>query len=99
MFGGAVANTVDALLPNNIARTETFGNGANGAPSAGRLALVSFLTVLFFFVVILFVGKWLWNVALVPLVPALKPAKSVWQILGLSILIGLLHPGCSCTMY
>ena len=98
MFGGAVANAVDALLPNNFARTETFGSGEQG-PSPARLAFVSFLTVLLMFVVILFIGKWLWNVALVPLVPAVKPAKSVWQILGLAVLIGLLHPGCTCTPY
>lgn len=98
MFGGAVANAVNALLPGDFARTETFSSGPSAEPSPARLALVGFLTVLILFVVLLFAGKWLWNVTLVPLVPAIKPAKSVWQILGLAVLISLLHPGCTCSM-
>jgi hypothetical protein len=45
---------------------------------------------------ILVVGKFLWNNVLVALVPAIKPAKSVWQILGLAVLISLFHPVPQC---
>jgi hypothetical protein len=97
MLGGAIASGVNAAVDSmNFSRTETFQNG--GASSAGRMALVSFLTVFIVFALILLAGKWLWNNVLVVLVPAIKPAKSVWQILGLAVLIGLLHPGCTCTM-
>lgn len=86
MIGGAISNAVDAAF----ARTETFQNG--GAEPT-RSALVAFITLVIMFALILFAGKYLWNTVLVALVPAVKPAKSVWQILGLAILIALMYPG------
>jgi len=41
-------------------------------------------------VLIAFVGKWLWNTVVLDLVAVAKPARSVWQIIGLSILIKLI---------
>jgi hypothetical protein len=92
MLGGAVANAVNLV----VSQTETFEN-QNGGASPARMALVTFLTILILFFALLFVGKYLWNNVLHELVPAVKPAKSVWQILGLALLISLMHPGsCSC---
>jgi hypothetical protein len=92
MLGGAVANAVNLV----VSQTETFDN-QNGGASPARMALVTFLTILVLFFALLFVGKYLWNNVLHELVPAVKPAKSVWQILGLALLISLMHPGsCSC---
>jgi hypothetical protein len=92
MLGGAVANAVNLF----VSQTETFEN-QNGGASPARMALVTFLTILILFFALLFVGKYLWNNVLHELVPAVKPAKSVWQILGLALLISLMHPGsCSC---
>jgi hypothetical protein len=96
MIGGVIANTLNAAF----SQTETFdGNGRMESVSAssGRLAIVSFLTVFLIFTLLLFFGKYLWNNVLVVLVPAIKPAKSVWQILGLAVLISLMSPGC-CTL-
>ena len=92
MLGGAVANAVNLVF----SQTETFDN-QNGGASPARMALVTFLTILVLFFALLFVGKYLWNNVLHELVPAVKPAKSVWQILGLALLISLMNPGsCSC---
>lgn len=99
MFGGAIANAVNVAIDMTpYARTETF-ESANGisAPPA-RLALVSFLTILIVLAALLFVGKYLWNNVLVDVLTIAKPVKSVWQLLGLAILIGLLHPGCGSCM-
>jgi hypothetical protein len=49
--------------------------------------------MLIVFAIILFIGKYLWNNVLHVLVPGVKEAKSVWQILGLAVLISLLSPG------
>jgi len=101
MFGGAVANTVNAAIEATPVRiTEPFQNqtGMNALPF--RAALVSVLTVLVILLLLLFFGKYLWNNVLHELVPGVKPAKSVWQILGIAILIMLLSPGgCTSTMY
>lgn len=94
MLGGFIADGVHAAF----SRTETFESETGVGISPMRATLVSFITLLILFALILFVGKYLWNEVLVSLVPGVKPAKSVFQILGLSILLALLVPGgCQCT--
>lgn len=96
MLGGAIANSLNAALDPYM-KTETFESQTGVGYAPARYALVSLLTVLVVFGVILFIGKYLWNNVLHELIPGVKQAKSVWQILGLAILISLLHPGsCSC---
>ena len=92
MIGGTVANSLNAI----ISRTETFQGYGSTESTTTRMAMVSFMTLIVMFGLILFLGKWLWNTVLVSLVPAVKPAKSVWQILGLAVLIGLMYPGYCC---
>lgn len=67
---------------------------SNAIPSSSRSAIVSLLTLIVVLGLILLFGQFLWNNALVPLVPGVKPARSVLQILGLAILISLLSPSC-----
>jgi hypothetical protein len=38
------------------------------------------------------VGLWLWNFSVVPLFEFARPAKSVFQILGLMVFLALVHP-------
>ncbi len=93
----AVANLVSATFDQTpFARTETFESANGVAPAPARLALVSVITVLIMLAALLFVGKYLWNNVLVDLISVAKPVKSVWQLLGLAILISLFHPGCGC---
>jgi hypothetical protein len=100
MFGGAVSSAIDHVLTPYLV-TETF-DGENNRPVpeleklTAKQALVSFITLIIIFLLLLLVGKYLWNSVLISLFPFVKPAKSIWQILGLSILIGLIAPGCTC---
>jgi len=98
MLGSVLASSVNAAFEETpFARTETFESHTGVGSSPARSALVSFLVMIILFTIILFVGKYLWNSVLSELIPAIKPAKSVFQILGLSILIALLFPGsCQC---
>jgi hypothetical protein len=97
MLGNVVANAVNAgIEATPIARTETFESQTGVGFAPARTALVSLITFLIIFAAILVLGKWLWNSVLVALVPAVKPAKSVWQILGLAILLSLMAPGNCC---
>jgi uncharacterized membrane protein YtjA (UPF0391 family) len=98
MLGSVLASSVNAAFEETpFARTETFESHTGIGASPARSALVSFLVMIILFTIILFVGKYLWNSVLAELIPAIKPAKSVFQILGLSILIALLFPGsCQC---
>jgi len=77
--------------------TETFESQKGAAESqseSNKAALVAFLTLLVVLFLLLFVGKFLWNDVLVVVMPFIKPVKSVWQILGLALLISLMSPGC-----
>lgn len=89
MIGG----TLEKALQTVISRTETFQSGGDGM---GNAFLVALLTLIVMMVLILLAGKWLWNTVLVALVPAVRPAKSIWQMLGLAVLIGLFYPGYCC---
>jgi hypothetical protein len=60
-----------------------------GTAVAGLLALIIIV------VLIAFLGKWLWNNSMVPLVSVARPATSAWQILGLFVLLGLLFPNAA----
>jgi hypothetical protein len=99
MFGGFVANAIDAAIAHSpLARVEAFESQNGVSPSPARMVLVSFLTMLIVLAILLFAGKYLWNNVLVDMISIAKPVKSVWQLLGLAILISLLHPGC-CAAY
>ena len=99
MLGGAVANGINATLemvPNSV--KEGFENQTGMSSIPFRAALVSALAVSAILFALLFVGKYLWNNVLHELIPAVKEARSVWQILGLAILLMLLNPGtCQCS--
>jgi hypothetical protein len=95
MIGGFLANAVDAAVAPFM-QTETFEslNGVTASPA--RMTLVSGITVFLLLLALLFVGKFLWNRVLVELISFAKPVKSVWQLLGLAVLLSLLHPGNCC---
>ena len=59
-----------------------------------RRAYMDFATTLLVFIITFvilgFIGKFLWNGVIVDLFSFAKPARSVWQILGLMIFASLL---------
>ena len=61
-----------------------------------RNAYVDFLSFFLAFILAMvilgFVGKLLWNEVVVELFTIAKPAKSVWHIIGLMLLLALLCP-------
>jgi len=79
--------------------TETFESPEKGdvvtKSHSAKGALVAFLTLIVVLLILLFIGKFLWNDVLVVVMPFIKPVKSVWQILGLALLISLMSPGCA----
>jgi len=77
--------------------TKAIVEGMSGSPQAekSRDTYVDLIATLVAFVVTLvilaFIGQLLWNNVIVDLVSFARPAKSVWQILGLFIFISLIH--------
>ncbi len=98
MIGGAVSSAINAAIDGApFLQTETFESANGIAPSPARVALVSFLTFAVVFAIMLFAGKWLWNNVAVNLFTVVKPVKSVWQLVGLALLVSLFSPGpCNC---
>jgi hypothetical protein len=56
--------------------------------------LKTLVMLILWLVVTLFVGMWLWNNVAVKVVTVLKPLTSIWQLLGLALLVDLIHPAC-----
>jgi hypothetical protein len=77
--------------------TKAIVEGMSGSPQAekSRDTYVDLIATLVAFVVTLvilaFIGQLLWNNVIVDLVSFARPAKSVWQILGLFIFVSLIH--------
>jgi len=55
-------------------------------------ALAAILTFVISVLLVSLVGLWLWNFSVVPLFEFARPAKSVFQILGLMVFLVLVHP-------
>ena len=82
----------------SVMRAGAEGFVSNGNVSQKRQAYMDFVVSLLTFVVVIlllsFFGKFLWNNVVVDLFSIAKPAKSLWQILGLTLFIALVHPCC-----
>tara|TARA_Y100000741_G_C18071579_1_gene484829 strand:+ start:438 stop:671 length:234 start_codon:yes stop_codon:yes gene_type:complete len=57
-----------------------------------NLGIAALIVFILFMVIHLLITKWLWNNVLVQLVPSVKRATSMWQMLGLTILMSFVVP-------
>jgi len=90
-------DSVNKVVSNLFSQKEEKKEGFDGhivirrVPSndtAEFLALI--ITIFFYLAIVSAIGMYLWNNIVVKLVSFAKPAKSIWQILGLLILTQLL---------
>jgi hypothetical protein len=66
-------------------QTETFGN-------QGVSTFIPLVSALVTLLILCLIGQYLWNNALCPLVSVVRPAKSIFQVLGVALLFGMLFP-------
>jgi len=72
-------------------QNEHFLGGALKKVSSSKLEMFSlFLSILIVQTILLFAGKYLWNMYLVPAVTTINPIKSVWDLVAISLLLKLL---------
>ena len=71
--------------------TNPGGAEAYKSPPAYADALASLLAFFLAIALVSFAGMWLWNNSVVPLFEFARPAKSIFQILGLMIFVSLIH--------
>jgi hypothetical protein len=86
-----IRETLQCAIKEALTNQNT-NEGMNGVSSwNGSEALASFIVLIIIILFILIIGKFLWNVVLCKLLTIAKPAESIWQILGLSILLNLIY--------
>jgi hypothetical protein len=86
---GLLNKMVSALVEGY---TNPGGTEAYKSPPAYSEALAAILALIISLIIVSFIGLWLWNYSVVPLFEFARPAKSVFQILGLMIFLALIHP-------
>jgi hypothetical protein len=87
-------DSINKVLTNVFSNKEEDKEGFAGhiiiRPSGTSALLAFLLTVFLYLAIVSAIGMYLWNNVLTKLVPGVKPAKSIWQILGLVLLTQLL---------
>lgn len=68
------------------------GTEAHKAPPAYAEAVAVLLGFLLSLAIVSLIGLWLWNYSVVPLFEFARPAKSVFQILGLMVFLSIMLP-------
>ena len=81
-----LAKTLNTVISSITGKT--FVGGQNDMTD-GNL-LVSLITLVVFVVILLFIGKYIWNEVLIQLVPGIKPLENPTQLLLLWILLNML---------
>jgi hypothetical protein len=90
---------VENLMKSVRTGTETFQSGGmyNVDNQVGKLnslykknPMVIILSFIIIELIVLLLGKYIWNNIVVDLISIARPVKTIWQIFGLSILIKLL---------
>lgn len=81
-------NFEENLVNNNMNAPVNNGNLQAGDSGYGLVFLITYIVIL---VLLLLIGKHLWNNVLVNLVTVVSPAKSVVDILGLAVLLAILN--------
>lgn len=87
-------NLVQALVSMSQSPQEHFNDLENVSNMPKKILqasdIAALVVALLWIVLILAIGKWLWNELGVKYIKILAPVSSVWDILGLSILAKLL---------
>jgi len=88
----AVRETFDNAN-NNVAANNVAANNDNNKVFVNRPSLlVSLIVFTIYLILILLVGKYLWNECLCKVVTVCKPVQDIFTLLGVILLIDLIHP-------
>ena len=92
MLVSTIHKCVEGLNTNTVESYVV--KGGSNVPSMKAYSktqmFVYLVTLMIVYGLVLLLGKYLWNNVLVKLVPAVQPAKNIWQILGFVVLMSLI---------
>jgi len=64
-------------------------SGSNSRRDLYKEVIASILALIISIIIVAFIGKWLWNSTAVELFTVVRPVRSIWQLVGLIILVSL----------
>ena len=93
-----VLNNINKILEEFISSKENFSNDVNNSNNSNNsklsnaqvVALV--IVLMLWFVLIILVGRYLWNECLCKVVSVCKPTDDLFVILGVILLLDILNP-------
>lgn len=93
-----VLNNINKILEEFISSKENFSNDVNNSNNSNNsklsnaqvVALV--IVLILWFVLIILVGRYLWNECLCKVVSVCKPTDDLFVILGVILLLDILNP-------
>ena len=88
----SLIETAKSLLSATGVRIPGISTFADTQGSSAAVIILALVLLVVYVLVLLLVGKWLFNNTLCSLFSGVRPATSVWQILGLWFLLHLLLP-------
>jgi len=89
----AVRETFDNSNANVNANNAAAANNSNNKIVVDRPSLlVSLIVFTIYLILILLVGKYLWNECLCKVITVCKPVQDIFTLLGVILLIDLIHP-------
>jgi len=87
-----LSDLLQSTLEGFMTTRETFADGNSTKQYTTAQIIALFVVVVLWFMLVLVVGKYLWNECLCKVVTVCKPTNSVFVILGVILLADLSHP-------
>lgn len=91
-----IHNVIENFIASKLLKREQFANGTDQLDLAtlqqtyGTAALwTALIMTIAVYLVLMMIGKWLWNSTAVEMISVLRPIDSVFQLVGLAILVKL----------
>lgn len=91
-----IHNVIENFIASKLLRKEQFANGTDQIDLAtlqqtyGTAALwTAMIMTVAVYILLMLIGKWLWNTVAVDMISVLRPIESVFQLVGLAILVKL----------
>ena len=84
-----MSDTIAKCVKACLDTTESFGGGRGSMPSSTGEALASLISLVIVYIILLLVGKFLWNEYLVKYVTIVKPIPGIIELLAISVLLRL----------
>ena len=87
-------SVIESVVAETFANSNANGNNAANNNSNDRRPnmMVSLIVFTIYLILVLLVGKYLWNECLCKVITVCKPVQDIFTLLGVVLLVDLIHP-------